>query len=98
MYLFNLNMSNIKSEALAQECSKKGILKNSVELTEKQLCAGVSFIMKVQASWINETFRFTFYPAPMFSSEISEIFKNTFENSKSSVEHLPSSKVLFVKC
>ena len=50
MYLFELNMSNIKSEALAQECSKKGILKNSVELTEKQLCAGVSFIMKVQAA------------------------------------------------
>ena len=50
MYLFELNMLKIKSEALAQECSKKGILKNSVELTEKQLCAGVSFIMKVQAA------------------------------------------------
>ena len=51
MYLFDLNMWNIKSEALAQECSKKGILKNSAELTEKQLCAGVSFIMKAQAGW-----------------------------------------------
>ena len=33
-------MSNIKSEALAQE---KGIYKNYAELTEKKLCAGVSF-------------------------------------------------------
>ena len=67
MYLFNLNMSNIKSEALAQECSKKGILKNSVELTEKQLCAGVSFIMKVQAAWTNQTFSFTFCSTRVFS-------------------------------
>ena len=51
MYLFDFNMWNIKSEVLAQECSKKGILKNSAELTEKQMCAGVSFIMKVQAGW-----------------------------------------------
>ena len=33
MYLFELNMSNMKSEALAQECSKKVILKNSAKLT-----------------------------------------------------------------
>ena len=41
-------MLHIKSEALAQGCSKKGILKNSAELTEKQLCVEVSFKMKVQ--------------------------------------------------
>ena len=49
-------MSNIKSEALARSALKKGILKNSAELTEKQLCAGVSFIIKVQASWIKSNF------------------------------------------
>ena len=27
MYFFELNMLNIKTEALAQECTKKGILK-----------------------------------------------------------------------
>ena len=63
MYLFDLDMSNIKSKGLAQE----GTLKNSAELTGKQLCAGVSFIimkvqgvsfiiMKVQASWIKSNF------------------------------------------
>ena len=35
MYLFDLDMSNIKSEALAQECSKRKvflkILQNSLE-------------------------------------------------------------------
>ena len=35
MYLFDLDMSNIKSEALAQECSKRNvflkILQNSLE-------------------------------------------------------------------
>ena len=71
MYLFELNVSNIKSEALAQECSKgKVFLKNSVEPTEKQLCKVVIYIMKVQATWMNQTFRFTFYSAQVFSSEI----------------------------
>ena len=36
IYLFDSNMSNIKSEALAQELQKKDILKNSAEPTEKQ--------------------------------------------------------------
>ena len=36
IYLFDLNMSNIKSEALAQELQKKDILKNSAEPIEKQ--------------------------------------------------------------
>ena len=34
--------------------------------------------MKVQGIWINQTFRFTFYSARVFSSEIWEIFKNAF--------------------
>ena len=55
MYLLELNISNMKSEALAQGCSKTAILKNSSELTEKQLLsAGVSFIMKMKTSWINQ--------------------------------------------
>ena len=37
-------MSNLKSEALAQECSKrKFFLKKSSQLTGKELRAGVSF-------------------------------------------------------
>ena len=56
MYLFDLDMSNIKSEALARSALKKGILKNSAELTEKQLSGGISFIIKVQASWIKSNF------------------------------------------
>ena len=42
-------MSNIKSEALAQEFLKERVLKSCSKLTGKQLCAGVSFIIKVQA-------------------------------------------------
>ena len=49
MDLFNINMSNIKSEALVQECYKRKvfltILRNSLENN----CAGVSFIIKVHA-------------------------------------------------
>ena len=52
----------------------------------------------MQAAWINETFRFTFYPAQVFSSEIYENFKNTFENTNRSLEHLRSCKVLFINC
>ena len=52
--------------------------KNSAELNEKQLCAGVSSKMKVQAAWINQFFRFTFYSAQVFSNEICVIFKKTF--------------------
>ena len=42
--------------------------------------------MKVQAALINQTFRFTFYPAQVFSSEIFKNFRNTFENTNNSVE------------
>ena len=42
------------------------------------------------------TFRFPFHPAQVFSSEICKIFRNTFENTNNSVEHLRSYKVLFV--
>ena len=30
---------------------KKGIFKNSAQLTGKQLCAGAFFTMRVQAAW-----------------------------------------------
>ena len=52
--------------------------------------------MKLQAVWINQTFRFTFYLAQVFSSEICEIFKKTFENTNNSLERLRSCKVLFL--
>ena len=52
--------------------------------------------MKVQAAWMNQTFRLTFCSAQVFSSEIWDIFKNTFWEH--SVEHSRSSKVLFVNC
>ena len=70
--------------------------KNSAELTEKQLVQVSLFIMKVQAALINQTSRFTFYPAQMFSSEVCKTFRNTFEKTINSVEHLRSYKVLFV--
>ena len=38
MYLLDLEMSNIKSEALPQERSKKSIIKNYPEFIRKQLC------------------------------------------------------------
>ena len=90
MYLFDLNMSNIKLEALAQEFSKRKvflkILQNSLE--NKQECRslfyneGAGCMDKVKLS------RLHFYPAQVFSSEICEIFKNTFENTNISVEYL----------
>ena len=70
--------------------------KNSAELTEKQLVQLSLFIMKVQAALINRTSRFTFYQAQVFSSEVCKIFRNTFEKTNNSVEHLRSYKVLFV--
>ena len=51
-------MSNIKSEAFVQECSKrKFFLKISSALTRKEQCARVSFIVKVQADF-SQTFTF----------------------------------------
>ena len=48
-----MNMTNIKSEALAQKCSKRRFfLKISSELTGKELCARISFIINVQAECI----------------------------------------------
>ena len=53
MYILDLNMSNIKSEALAQGCPKRKVfLKNSPELTGRQLRVGVSIIIKVRAARI----------------------------------------------
>ena len=100
MYLLELNISNMKSEALAQGCSKIGILKNSAELTEKQLlCAGVSFIMKVQTSWINQYILGShFTRQECFPMKFAKFLRTPFENTNSSVEHLRSCKVLFVDC
>ena len=83
MYLFELNMSNIKSEALLQNSLKSN-------------CVQESFYNKVQATWKSQTFRFTFYSARVFSSEICEFLRTPFENTNNSVEHLRLCKVLFV--
>ena len=45
-------MSYIKSEALAQECSKTKIFLKILQNSLEGNCAGVSFIMKLQAAWI----------------------------------------------
>ena len=76
-------MSNIKSEALVRECSKK-----------KFFSARVSFIIKLQAESIKPAF--PFYPAQVFSSEICENLKNTFENTNNFVKHLRTAAP--VKC
>ena len=81
MYFFYLNMSKHSPRSVL----KNVILKNSAELTGKQLRAGVSFIMRVQAAWIESNFTFTFYLVQVFSSEICKIFKSAFENTNNSV-------------
>ena len=42
MYLFDLNISNIKSEALAQECSKRKVFLKIPQNSLEKNCAGVS--------------------------------------------------------
>ena len=60
MYLFDLKsqINKVRSPCPGK-LEKNGIFKNSAELTEKQLCAGVSFTVMVQAAWINQTSGFT---------------------------------------
>ena len=74
-------------EVLSQECSKKIILKNSAEHAGKQLCAGVSFIMKVRASWIESNF----YIHILLG--ICKMFKKT----NNSVEHLRTGARVLLK-
>ena len=87
--LSNINMSNIKSEALAQECYKRKVF---LRILQNSLCAGGSFTMKVQAAWMNQTFRFTFCPAQVFSRKTCENFRNIFENTNNSLDNLRSCK------
>ena len=54
MYLFDSDMSNIKAEALAQEYSKRKVFLKILQNSLENNC--VSFIMKVQASWIKSSF------------------------------------------
>ena len=79
----------MKSVAL-RECSKRNIFLENLRNSLKHNCVQESLIMKVQPAWINLSFRFTFYPAQVLSSEIREIFENT----NNSVEHLRSCKVI----
>ena len=56
-------MSNIKSELLVQECSKRKIfLKVSSELAGKELRVRFHFIMKVQAECIKPNLYFHIIP------------------------------------
>ena len=73
-YLLELNIWKHSPRSVL----KKSILKNSAEHAGKQLCVGVSFIMKVQASWIE----LNFYIHILLG--ICKMFKNT----NNSVEHL----------
>ena len=55
-------MSNIKSEALAQECSKTKIFLKILQNSLEDNCPGVSFIMKLQAAWIKSNFYAHIFP------------------------------------
>ena len=52
--------------------------------------------MKVQAAWMNQTFRFTFYSAQVFSSEFEKFLRTPFENIPLNIR--ARHKVLFVNC
>ena len=52
------------------------------------MCPGVSFITKVQPSWIKSNFYFQILPRTGFFSEIYKIFNSTFENTNNSVKYL----------
>ena len=56
MYLFDLDMTNIKSEAPAQEWSKRKIFLKILQNSLENNCVRESLIMKVQVSWINSNF------------------------------------------
>ena len=66
MHLFNLNMSNIKSEALFQECSKREIFLKILQNSFENNCATVSLIIKVLAEGIKTKFMFTLYGTGIF--------------------------------
>ena len=75
MYVFDLDMSNIKSEVLTQERSKRKVFLKVLQNSLENNCAEAPFIMKVQAAWLSQTFTFIFYWAQVFSSAICEIFR-----------------------
>ena len=61
MYLFELTMSNIKSEERTKEYPKRKIffkiLQNSLELSlQRTHCVGVSLITKMHAEYIKPNF------------------------------------------
>ena len=84
MYLFYLNMSNIKSKALAQECSKRKVFfKTSAELTGKQLCAGASYIIKMQTAWIKSNSYVHIAPgAGVFQRNLRNFYENLLEHEQ----------------
>ena len=55
-------MSNIKPEALEQEYSERKVFLKILRSSLENNCAGVSFIMKVHAGWIESNFYFHVVP------------------------------------
>ena len=88
IYLFDLNMSNMKSVALVQECFKRNVFLENLRNSLKNNCVQESLLWWRRSP--HGSFRFTFYPAQVLFSEIREIFENT----NNSVEHLRSCKVI----
>ena len=85
MYLFDLNMSHIKSEPLAQECFKSKVFLKISRTDLKTTVRGSLFYNK-DAECIKllrpSYTRYRYFPP----SEICEIFNNTFENTINSVK------------
>ena len=77
-------MSNIKSEALFQVCSKRKIfLKVSSELAGKELCARFHFIMKVQAECIKPNLYVYIVPGTgIFQWSLRKFLEHLSENQQ----------------
>ena len=79
MHLFNLNMSNIKSEALFQECSKREIFLKILQNSFENNCAGVSLIIKVLAEGIKTKFYVHIIWHGYFSVKFAKFFRATLK-------------------
>ena len=86
MYFFDLRKSNIKSEPLAQETSKRKVFLK-ISRTDWKTTVSRSLFYNTDAECIKPNFYVHIIPGKVFPSEIWEIFKNTFENT-----------INFVKC
>ena len=96
MYLFDLSMPNIKSEALAQECSERKIVLNFLQNSLKNNCLQDFLKLRCRLNTKIPVFTFSLYPTQGFSSENCKVFSNTFVNTNNFVEHLQAADL--VKC